>query len=296
MNKIKTGHKILNITTPNNQEFKVNVKKHLNRNEYIQIDSYWIRNFNAPDVTPIDINNLFGEDEIKNILANEMQNTKYVSQIIANDLTNIDSLIIVSDGFGFPDHSKIKDLKDNCGIMVLNHAMRFWESPVFPNFMLMNNSTEVALSCMPLNSMPQLIASRRTFSPFIKKYDNNIYLYDPTPDENYQSIASKDSSVFLDEYRNPVCAAISFANFLNIRNIYLCFCSSAYSENRAGTIKIAENAYQYPQQQLADRFIDGNIFWYKFGNRYRQIFYTGLENTFKFAKYLKIEELLGLIS
>jgi len=296
MSKVKTGHKILNVTTPNDDQLRLNVKKHLNRNEYIQVENYWVRNFNAPDVVPTDINNFYAEEEIKPILINEIQNTKYINQMVSNDIIDIENLIVVSDGYGFHEHKNIKSLKNNFAILVLNHAMRFWESSVFPNFMLMNNTSDFALSCMPLNNMPQLIASRRTYPAFIKKYENNVYLYDPTPEETYQSMSSKDSSVFFDEYRNPVCAAIAFANFMNIRNLYLFSCSTAYSENRPGTLKIADNAYQYPQQQLADKFIDGNLFWYKFGNKYRQIFYTGLQNTYKFAKYVKQDDFLGIIS
>jgi hypothetical protein len=291
----RTGHKILNVTTQTGKELKLVVKRHLNRNEYLQVENYWVRNFNASDVTPVDINNFFDEFETTKILNNEIQNTKFSFQLITQDMTQIENLIVISDGYGFRQHDQLKNLKSNVGILVLNHAMRFWESPVFPTFMLMNNSTEQAMSCMPLESMPQLITSRRTWSPFLRKYENNIYTYDPTPDENYQSIASKDSSVFLDEYRNPVCAAISFANFLKIKNLFLAFCSYAYSENRPGTNKVDENAYQYPQQTLADRLIDANLFWYKFGAKNRQIFHTGLENSYLFSRYLKFEDFIKVV-
>jgi len=70
----------------------------------------------------------------------------------------------------------------------------------------------------------------------------------------------------------------------------------AYGENRPGTIKVGDDAYQYPQQQLGDRIIDLNLFWYKFGNKTRQIFHIGLENSYKFSKYLKFEDFLGIIS
>lgn len=291
----KSGHKILNVTTQNGKELQLIVKRHSNRNEYLQAENYWIRNFNAPDVTPKDINNFFDEYEIAQILNNEIQNTKFSLQMISQDMTQLENLIVISDGYGFRSHNLLKSLRSNVGILVLNHAMRFWESPIFPNFMLINNSTEQAMSCMPLGSMPQLIASRRTWTPFLRKYENNIYTYDPTPDENYQSVASKDSSSFLDEYRNPVCAAISFANFLKIKNLFLCFCSYAYSENRPGTTKIGENAYQYPQQTLADKLIDANLFWYKFGNKNRQIFHTGLENSYLFSRYLKFEDFIKVV-
>jgi hypothetical protein len=291
----KTGLKVLNVTTQNNEELKILVKKHKNRNEYIKVENYWIRNFNDPDVKPIDVNSFFSEDEHQKILKNEIQNAKLGFPLISKDITNFENLIVFSDGYKFSEHKIIKSLRPNVGILVLNHAMRFWESNVFPNFMLMNNTTNFSMSCMPMGNSPQLIASRRTWTPFLRSYQNNVYVYDPTPDDYFQSIASKDSLAFLDEYRNPICAAISFASYLNVKNLFLAFCGQAYSEARPGTIKIAENAYQYPQQRLADSIIDMNLFWYKFGNKNRQIFYTGLENSYKFARYLKEDDFLKAI-
>ena len=294
MNTTKTLHKIINVTTVNGDKVALPVKRHKNRNEYALTENFWVRNFNSPDVKPTDVNRLFEENELKNVLDNEIKNSKMGIPVLTKDLANIENLIIVSDGFRFNEHKKIIKLKENFKILVLNHAMRFWESPQFPSFMLMNNSTDMAMSAMPLGQMPQLIVSRRTYHQFLRAYQNNMYLYDPVPDEYYQSSTAKDSPAYLDDYRNPICAAISFANFINVRNIFLFGCSYSYGQNRPGTIQVAENAFQYPQQQLGDKIIDLNLFWYKFGNKNRQIFHVGLENSYKFSKYLRFEDFLGL--
>ena len=296
MNTTKTLHKVVNVTTINGEKVPLSIKRHKNRNEYALTDNFWVRNFNSPDVKPIDINRLFEENELKYVLDNEIKNSKMGIPLLSKDTASINNLIIISDGYGFKDHQKIKKLKENFKILVINHALRFWESTQFPSLMLMNNSTDMAMSAMPMGQMPQLIASRRTHHPFLRGYQNNMYMYDPVPDEFYQSSTAKDSPAYLDDYRNPICAAISFANFLNVQNIFLLGCSYAYGENRPGTIKVGENAYQYPQQQLGDKIIDLNLFWYKFGNKNRQIFHIGLENSYKFSKYLKFEDFLGIIS
>lgn len=295
MRKTKTAHKTLNVKISDTKELKFFVKKHQNRNEYINVENYWIRNFNNYGVKEVDINFLYDEYETKYVLDNEIQNTKLNIPMISKDMFNFTNMIIVSDGYNFSRHEEIKNVNSNTAILVVNHAMRFWKSNVFPKFMLVNNTSEVCMSYMPIGPMPQLICSRRTYTNFLKNYKNIAYMYDPVPDQFYQSVTSKDSQIHIDEYRNPICAAITLANYWNVRNIFLAFCGSAYSENRPGTKQTEEGVFQYPQQILADKLVDANLFWYKFADKSRQIFHTGIENNFLFSKYLKLDEFVKAV-
>ena len=54
----------------------VNVKVNEDRNEYSKSDDIWIRNPNKQNVSPIDINNYFNEEEIKILVENEIKNSK----------------------------------------------------------------------------------------------------------------------------------------------------------------------------------------------------------------------------
>jgi hypothetical protein len=50
--------------------------------------------------------------------------------------------------------------------------------------------------------------------------------------------------------------------------------------------------YQYNQNKLSDKIINGMIFWYKKTNQYSNIFYHGLNKSFKFGSYIQQEDLI----
>jgi len=73
----------------------------------------------------------------------------------------------------------------------------------------------------------------------------------------------------------------------------LAFCSSGFKQNRDATVEIEEGIYQYPVQITADQIIDGNLFWYNFSNRSSKIYHTGVKNSYKFSKYLTLDDFIG---
>lgn len=282
--------KVLNVTAADTKSYKLVFKKHKNKNEYVQVENIWIRNMFGKIGKPVDINHFYDEYELKDVLDNEVKNTKMNLLNVEPEMYDCDDVLIVSDGFGFNELKKIEKIKQKICIIAVNHAARFWSSPTYPNFMLINHPKSDAMSFLPNMIFPRLIASRRTHNQFLKSYKNSILLYDPVPEESYQSIISSEANLHIDDYRNPICAAIGIAKILQAKNIYLAFCSSAYTENRPGTNYIEEGIYQYPIQSLADKIVDANLFWYKFANRATKIFHTGYEKSFKFSKYLKLED------
>lgn len=288
--------KVLNVTASDSNNYSLVFKKHKNKNEYLQVDNYWIRNFFNPTGKPQDVNILYHETELEEILNNEVRNTKLGYQEVNEGIYSCNDVLIVSDGHGFNEHKKFNKLRDDLCVITVNHAARFWEADHLPNFFLINHPKADCLSFMPNKLFPLLLASRRTHTAFLKNYKNDVYLYDPVPEEYYQSIISAESELHIDDYRNPICAAIGVAKILQAKNIYLAFCSSAYMEERPGTSKVEDGLYQYPLQQTADKIVDGNLFWYKFTNRSTKIFHTGLQKSFRFSKYLKFDDFLKEIT
>lgn len=282
--------KVLNVTASDSKSYQLIFKKHKNKNEYLQVENFWIRNMFGKTGKPVDINKLYNEYELKEILDNEVRNSKMNFLTVEPDIFECDDVLIVSDGFGFDQLKDIEKIRQNVCIISINHATRFWSSPTYPNFMLINHPKSDAMSFLPNKIFPRLLASRRTYTQFLKSYKNHVLLYDPVPEEYYQSIISAESIIHIDDYRNPVCGAIGFAKLLQAKNIYLAFCSSAYRESRPGTTQVEEGIHQYPLQITADKIVDANLFWYKFANRSAKIFHCGYEKSFKFSKYLKFDE------
>ena len=75
----------------------VNVKVNEDRNEYSKSDDIWIRNPNKQNVSPIDINNYFNEEEIKILVENEIKNSKLNIPDIEIENFNWETVVIVSN-------------------------------------------------------------------------------------------------------------------------------------------------------------------------------------------------------
>ena len=269
-------------------------KKHENQNEYLHYGNHWIRNFSGVNINPADINNFFKNEDVRILADNEIRNSNHRYPVLEPDLFNrFQDILIIGDGIGFEDHKLINYIRPNVCCFVVNQAARLWESQVQPEFMLVNNPFETVMNSMPVRNFPKLIANRKTHYQFIRSYRNIIYLYDSVPDSNYESSISKNTDLHFDDYRNPICAIISLANKYLKGNVYLAFCSSGFKQNRDATVQIEEGIYQYPVQITADQIIDGNLFWYNFSNRSSKIYHTGVKNSYKFSKYLTLDDFIG---
>jgi hypothetical protein len=290
--KIKPTTKNAKVRNARNEDVDITVRLSSNSNEYLKIGNYWIRNFGGDSVKPVDLNKLHAESEIQLIIDNEINNSKLRHPVIDPETINGRDVLIVSDGYGFENHKLFDKVRNDVCIIAVNHAARFWESARFPNFLLINNPTDGAMSCLPTRAFPRLLASRRTYTKFLQSYNNIIYFYDPVPQEEYSSPIFKENQTMVDDYRNPVCAAIALAHKYRLGNIYLASCSSAYTESRFGTNEIEDGLHQYPQQKLGDDIIDANLFWYKFSNKYSKIYHTGIENSYQFSTYLQTDDFI----
>src|SRR5262249_36968102 len=104
------------------------------------------------------------------------------------------------------------------------------------------------MSCLSSKKLgARCIASVRTYPEFIKKYEGNVFQYSPVPSENYGGL-STEADYLIDDYRNPVCAAISLAYRWNVKFLLLLFCDSVYAEEKPGMEKLSNGFWSYPQQ------------------------------------------------
>ena len=72
-----------------------------------------------------------------------------------------------------------------------------------------------------------------------------------------------ESHVFIDDYRNPVCAALGIAYRMNAKKIMLFCCDDSFVDERPAAEKLENGLWAYPQHKISYRIIDGIGYWLK---------------------------------
>jgi len=284
-----------------NDKFDVIIKNHKNGNQYKHVENnIWVRNFTLNYNKPVDINKLFDEKEISTFIFNENKNifSKF-TKFEPKDLSQ-KNIIITSDGFGFENINEVLNgINLNKKFIILtNNALKKWDNlKVLPDLFVENNPFKEALNNISYKYYPNCLISTRTFYQFVNNYKyKNINLYNPTPLEFYNPITKIDDSKYLDDYRNPICAAINYSYLCNAKNIFFLYCSEAFEEEKPATILHNDGIhYQYQQNKLSEKIIDSMIFWIRKNNKSCNVFYHGLDKTFKFASYIEKEDLIKIL-
>ena len=282
--------KTFKVNLAEKKEKTVTIKLHKNKNEYfLTSDKIWVRNYNKINANPIDINNLYNENEIEMLLANEIKNNELSTLDLMSELKEIKKILIISDGFGFEDSEKlISNLPNDVKIIANYGACRFWKHKRLPNYMVATNPFDDASLYLPEKIFPILIASSRTNNNFLKRYINTIIKYYPTPDENYESPSSHNNPLHIDEYRSSIASSIIIAFKMNCEKLCIAYPINAYEKQRPATEQIPDtNYYFYPQQKIAKNIIDANLFWYKMNKPSATISYCGIKNSLDFANYIE---------
>jgi hypothetical protein len=238
------------------------IKKHNNKNNYfITKSGNLVRDFSFG--VPIDVNN-YAKDEYSLFLENELALLSYNLPKINSEKYNFKNAVIVSDG---PDLKQNLELLRNINAIIIgvNGSLNHWDSSIKMDFYLINNPTSVSMGFSSKASyFPPCIASTRTFPEFVKRHKlkkGNVYLYCPSPFSEYNS--NLHSCVAMDDYRNPVCGALSLCNFWGVENILLFSCQDYYKEERPVTLKTEDGNFIYPQQVVANEFVDAMGYWFK---------------------------------
>lgn len=242
----------------------------LKSNSYILADTIWVRDFTKSSY--IDINNLSNEKDHNIFLNNEIENYNRRLKLIDQDTYFHNNIVIVSNGYGFIEKHKIlaKLPKDKVAIIAINGTLAKWRllgkdcppelrRPI--NWYVVNNPYPECIKFLPTQHryFPRCIASTRTNPNFIKKYNGDVNLYVPTPSKEYSGPFSAQYKI--DDYRNPICAAIDLAYRFRANKILLFCCDDSFEDSRPYAEKLENGLYSYPQQQLSRKIIDAKLYW-----------------------------------
>jgi hypothetical protein len=241
------------------------IKKHRNKNDYFYSgNSLWVRNFAKKVFYSQDINSLIKPSEMSLFLENESKNKENGWVGIDSENYTHDKIVIVNGGWNYTEKlMNLCALPPDVTFIGINEAASKWNINRRLNYYLINNPYEDCLELLPSKTIkPKMIASVRTNPIFLEKYDGQKYLYDPVKDANYAGM-SWDFKYQLDDYRNPMCAAISLAHQFNAKKILICFPDEGYEQERPAAIKIKEDFWMFQQQINNYRLTEGMLFWLK---------------------------------
>lgn len=246
------------------------IKPHSTNNEYIRAGDVWVRNFTKTGITVLSLDNMFEDNEYDVILKNEVLNGNYPK--ISRDLVEAPKVVIISDGHNFNwKHLSVAKFPEGVVIMTINRAMRNWKlmSPELPqeerraiNAYVTNNPYKECLSCLPSVKepyYPTCIASVRTNHEFLRRYLGNKYVYDVPPDPKFGTYKSENYCI--DDYRNPVCAAIGLAHHFGVQKLMLLSCDDSFVQERDFSVPLPNGLWTYPQQLRSQEIIDANLYW-----------------------------------
>tara|TARA_Y100000034_G_scaffold3535_1_gene4281 strand:- start:7479 stop:8345 length:867 start_codon:yes stop_codon:yes gene_type:complete len=249
------------------------IRKHANKNEYVvTADGLWVRNFNTI-VSPIDLNEL-NKGDYKFLNTNEFVNSKMGLPDVEDIVLGSPYIIIVSDGYDFTNKCELlTDEAMKAGAIIgINGALKKW--PLIGSrekkrgmVYLINNPYPEASSWLPMKHSyyPKCIASTRTNPEFIRGYRGEVFTYVPTPERGFDS-STYSPKFKIDDYRNPVCAALNIAHHMGAQRILLFCCDDAFEEDRPSSIDTGKDTRMYPQHLISQRLIDANLFWLKHKN------------------------------
>jgi hypothetical protein len=127
------------------------------------------------------------------------------------------------------------------------------------NAYVINNPFAEAMSYMPKGYFPACVASSRTHFPFLQKYPGNKYIYEPVPERDFGT--EKKEQYFIDDYRNPVCAAIGLAHRFKVKKLMLLSCDDSFEEQKDFAERLPNGLWVYPQHLRAQEIIDANLYW-----------------------------------
>jgi len=273
--------------------------KRTKNNEFVLEEGVWIRNpFSGS--RPLDINSL-AKTESSLFLRNEFENLRrpYMQMDEALDLT-MENVVIVSDGYGWDERQLALGSLPNKQVKVLgvNGSLARWgmvgdSAPTkrTMTFYVVNNPYPECMGYLPRKHRyyPNLIASTRTFPRFLQEYRNEPYMYRPTQDLDFSGAGFAEVNSVIDDYRNPICAAISVAVKRGAKKIALMCCDESFKDSRPGADRMPNGLYQYPQQAKCQKIIDKQLFWLRSAGIEVADCSSGLE--MKNARYIDVEGL-----
>lgn len=276
------------------------IKRHSNRNQYILTKSgYWVRDFNQK-AKPFDINKFTKKCDQKMLMDNETTIlSKRIPEIGSDHLPTYSKGVIVSNGFRFNQIKEhLNELSRDVCIIGVNRSLANWHlsDDGFPlrkmDYYFANNPYAECIANIPTHTYrPRCVCSLRTNTQFVEKYNGMLFYYVPTPDE---SLGRRQSGIRpLDDYRNPICGAISLLARCNVKRLALVCCDDAFEDQRPASIQLPNGLWMYPQHNITNELVDGMLHWLKTseGDDVR-IVNSSAGPEYKNASYIEIEKLI----
>ena len=251
---------------------KMRIKK-TKKNEYVYASGLWVRNFAKEGSLAVNHNRITSREDQAMLTSNEKQNERLSIANISDENVEFPKVVIISDGHNFEErHRLISKFPGDVSVIAVNGALKKWsmsdrskpEEFRTLNVYLVNNPYPECMKYMPKKGcryFPTCVASSRTYPGFLKQYQGNLYLYDPSPEAEFGF--EKKNKYFLDDYRNPICAAICLAYRFSAKKVLLLCCDDAFEDQREAALQLENGLWTYPQQKLAEKIIDANLFWLK---------------------------------
>lgn len=257
-------------------------------NQYVHAGGIWVRDFTRPSSKFVMESETIRPSEHDLLIENEFHNHSLNLPNISNSDFRFDNVVIVSDGF---DMLKKLDVLESVGrtcIIAVNGALKAWRLPKRPiNFYFVNNPFPECSYFLPRSYFPTCVASSRTHKDFISSYRGTKFLYFPTPEKNYGT--GKQAIYHIEDYRNPICGALNLAYRFNARKILLFCCDDSFSEQKEGSVEVANGMFAYPQHLVSKDIIDANIFWLKKAEV--EVMDHSSAGEYKNAAYIEIEDI-----
>ena len=269
------------------------IKTLKNKNQYIKTNSgIWVRNFLLKNVPYLDINHLVSSNEYKQILNNEVNNKCIRSPNIDVEEFDHPNLIIISDGYGFETTCKALDDIPDVTIVGTNGALRKWPLKNRPlDYYVANNPFVDIMKDLPKKTpSAKGIFSTRTYHEFVEEYDNIKYFYTPVSSKDYSGL-NTNYGIKIDDYRNPLAAAVRLAHVFKSEKICLLCCDDILKEKRIEAEKVGD-FWVFPQQITAHEVVDANLFWLNKNTRLEvSVIYNSCAIPFTNAKFCELDKI-----
>jgi len=246
------------------------VKRHPNRNRYVLTPSgLWVRDF-TNRVAPVDINKFTNIGDHQSLIDNEIANLSlHVPSVSIEHFKEFPKCIIVSDGYDFIEKRAIlEQLPQDVCIIGVNRSLAKWQVDDTGrisrrmDFYIVNNPYAECMAMLPTHAYrPTCITSLRTYPQFLRKYRGTLYYYEPTRCEQFGNPERSGKSV--DDYRNPICAAVALAYHFGVRKLCLFCCDDSFKGDRPAAEQLDNELWMYPQHRIPHELVDGMLYWLK---------------------------------
>jgi len=240
------------------------IKKHPNNNHYLRTQGgIWVRN-PFLKALPFDINDLMPREDANVCIGNEFKNAERQAPDYSIENWDMAKVVVVGDGVDVRKKLKLLNMvPKGVKVIAVNDGLNEWDMRLIrraPDLYVINNPYEDAVSYLPKKNrpVPRCLASIRTNSVFVEKYPGQLFTYTPTPSSDYNSNRGGE---YLDDYRNPVAAAVSFAAKHGLRRLLLVACDASFKDKREGSEQLPNGLYQYPKYNQAHHMLDGMLYW-----------------------------------